>query len=259
MFNTLQNEQLKFQTEMRSTITSIHSNQTQQGNKPDESVINNSMASMSPGFGVGSVGSFDGKNGKGIINQAIEGGGYGSGYVGGHGGYSGGGSGGGPRNWRYRKLDIPVFDGNDPDGWILRVERYIVFYRLSEEEILEAVVVALEGDALRWCQWEQKRRPIQFWADLKEFILRQFRPTNGGSLYEQWLSTTQLTTVNEYRIKFIETAAPLERVFENLLMGHFINGLKKDIKAEVRLLNPLNLEQAMDLAVRSKKNIVYPE
>lgn len=38
-----------------------------------------------------------------------------------------GGSGGGPgssnSNWRYRKLDMPVFDGSDPDGWILRVER----------------------------------------------------------------------------------------------------------------------------------------
>lgn len=62
---------------------------------------------------------------------------------------SGSGSFTGQGNWRYRKLDMPVFDGTDPDGWILRVERYFGFYRLTEEEILDAVVVALEGDALR--------------------------------------------------------------------------------------------------------------
>ena len=44
---------------------------------------------------------------------------------------------------------MPIFDGHDPDGWILRGERYFAFYRLREEEMLEAVVVALEGDALR--------------------------------------------------------------------------------------------------------------
>lgn len=70
-------------------------------------------------------------------------------------GGSGFGAGTGHSNWRYRKLDMPVFDGTDPDGRILRVERYFGFYRLSEEEMLEAVVVALEGDALRWLGTKQ--------------------------------------------------------------------------------------------------------
>lgn len=131
------------------------------------------------------------------------------GFVGFHGyrGHGGGGSGGGRGNWRYRKLDMPIFDGSDPDGWILRVERYFAFYFRTKVEMLEAVAVALEGDALRWYRWEQKCRPIRLWADLKAFVLRQFRPENGGSLYEQWLATTQLTDVNGYRRRFIETAA----------------------------------------------------
>lgn len=35
-------------------------------------------------------------------------------------------------------------------GWILHVERYFSFYRLSDEEMIEAVVVGLDGDALLW-------------------------------------------------------------------------------------------------------------
>lgn len=97
---------------------------------------------------------------------------------------------------------------------------------------------------------KQETRPIRGWADLKNFILRQFRSINGGSLYEQWISTTQTTTVGEYRRRFIETASPLERVSEGVLLGQFIHGLKEDIKVEVRMLSPINLEQAMELAVR---------
>lgn len=81
------------------------------------------------------------------------------------------------------------------------------------------------------------------------FILRQFRTVSGGSLYEQWLATAQTTTVEEYQNKFKETAAPLDKVSEEMLMGLFLNGLKDEISAELRLLSPLSLEQAMEMAI----------
>lgn len=81
-------------------------------------------------------------------------------------------------------------------------------------------------------------------------MLRKFRSTHWGSLYEQWLATVQTTTVTEYRRKFIETASPLERISEEILLGQFLNGLKEEVKAEVRLLSPLSLEQAMEMALK---------
>lgn len=111
-------------------------------------------------------------------------------------------------------------------------------------------MVALEGDALKWYQWENNRRPIRQWADLKVYILRWFRSVAGGSLYEQWLATVQTTTVMDYQRKFIETAAPLDKLPEEILLGQFLNGLRDEIKTEVRLLNPISLEHAMELAVR---------
>lgn len=78
---------------------------------------------------------------------------------------------------------------------------------------------------------------------------------SGGSLYEQWLSTVQTTTIDEYRRRFIETEGLLERLSEDMLMGHFINGLKEEIKAEIRLMNPTCLEQAMEQAIRVEEKI----
>ena len=60
----------------------------------------------------------------------------------------------------------------------------------------------------------------------------------------------QTGSVLEYQRKFIETAAPLDHVSEDMLLGQFLNGLRDDLKAEVRLLTPVNLEQAMELALR---------
>lgn len=120
LINTMRTEQLKFQAEMRSTVTGVPLGQ---GGHPDkgEASVNRHV------FGPGSY-TAGGPNG---------------------GGHSGG-LGGPSSNWRYRKLDMPVFDGSDPDGWVLRVERYFNFYKMSEEEMLDAAAVAMEGDALRW-------------------------------------------------------------------------------------------------------------
>lgn len=153
-------------------------------------------------------------------------------------------------NWRFRKLDMPLFDGSNPDGWIIRAERYFLFYRLNESEKLEASVVALEGDALFWYQWEHRRRPINCWDEMKTMILRQFRPSSSGSLHEQWLALTQVGSVMDYQRSFIELAAPLSNVPEEIALGQFINGLESEIRAEVRVLGPRNLEHAMDLALK---------
>lgn len=50
--------------------------------------------------------------------------------------------------WRHKRLDLPTFDGTNPDGWILRAEHFFAFYRLEAAEKLEAAVVAFDGDAL---------------------------------------------------------------------------------------------------------------
>lgn len=233
----MKNDQEQFQSEIRSTLTGLPSGVNHMLEKgegsisPGESSVRGFVRTATMGVPVNGL--FGSPGGE----RSYHGGsGFGGGYGGG--------------NWRYRKLDMPLFDGYDPDGWVLRVERYFDFYKLTEQERLDAVVVALEGDALKWFQWENRRRPIRRWDELKGFLLRQFRSASGGSLYEQWLSTNQTHTVAEYQRKFIETAAPLKGLTEEILLGQFLTGLKEEIRVEVRILNPINLEQAMEFAVR---------
>lgn len=118
-------------------------------------------------------------------------------------------------------------------------------------------MVALDGDALLWYQWEHGRRPIRGWAEMKQILLQQFRPTAAGSLHEQWLNHHQIAVVVEYRRGFIELMAPLVGVPEEIAKGQYINGLKAEIKAELRLLGPRSLDQAMDLSLKIEEKLKF--
>ncbi|KAF7814834.1 Splicing factor U2AF 65 kDa subunit [Senna tora] len=75
---------------------------------------------------------------------------------------------------RYRKLEMPLFNGEDPIGWLFRVERYFSINGITTEEKLEAASVCLEGRALNWLQWMETRDPIQNWSDFKRELLHRF-------------------------------------------------------------------------------------
>ena len=99
------------------------------------------------------------------------------------------------RDFRPPRIELPLFFGDNPDGWVFRVERFYLLNRLSEAEMLEAAIIGLDGDALTWFQWENSRRRITSWALLKHLLLLRFRSTPVGSSTEELLSVKQETTV----------------------------------------------------------------
>lgn len=242
LITSIRDTQEKFQREIRSVVSGILPMPTDPTKTLGKSINQGGLQ----GFGTfGGLNTGESSNSGGPPFGDIEvgsGGGPGGG-MGTNGGFTGW------ANWRYKKLDLPLFDGTNPDGWILWAERYFNFYCLSEEEKIEATVVALEGQALIWFQWEHRRRPTERWEQVKTLLRRQFRSLTAGTLQEQWLGHNQEGTVTEYRLKFIELLAPLENVSEELALGQFLNALKSEIRAEVRLLGPVSVDHAMELAL----------
>ena len=52
-----------------------------------------------------------------------------------------------------RKLEMPIFTGDNSDGWIFQAECYFAINQLAENEKLTVAGVSLDGDALSWLQW----------------------------------------------------------------------------------------------------------
>ena len=75
---------------------------------------------------------------------------------------------------RYRKLEMLIFSGENPDEWLLKAESFFDIHKFSEAERLEAAVVAFEGDTLLWYLWEHKQRAILSWAELRRLLLKHF-------------------------------------------------------------------------------------
>ncbi|KAF7826714.1 Retrotransposable element Tf2 [Senna tora] len=120
---------------------------------------------------------------------------------------------------RVRRLEIPIFNGEDPIGWLFRVERYFIV-----------------------------RKPVQRWSDFKMELLRCFHQSQQGNGYEILMAHKQTSDVGEYRERFELLSAPLKEATEEMLIGFYQNGLKEEVRAELRMIQAQNLLDIMDMS-----------
>ncbi|KAK8559995.1 hypothetical protein V6N12_012804 [Hibiscus sabdariffa] len=147
---------------------------------------------------------------------------------------------------RPRRLELPIFSGDNPYGWLNRAKRYFHFNGIGDEDTLEAAAVCLDGKALNWFQWWEAITPIITWDIFRVAILHRFTPSQLGNLYEVLLGLQQTGSIAQYREDFELLYAPLKDAADEVLIGIFINGLRDEIKAELRLSKLGSLAQIMD-------------
>lgn len=50
------------------------------------------------------------------------------------------------------RIELPVFSGKNPSGWISRANQFFRIENIAEDMKLEYAFVAMEGPALHWLQ-----------------------------------------------------------------------------------------------------------
>jgi hypothetical protein len=110
-----------------------------------------------------------------------------------------------------KRLEIPIFKGEDAYGWLVRVERYFRLTEIRMQDRVDAVVLALEEKALNWFQWWEEQTPLRTWEEFKIAVLRRFQPGILQNPLGPLLSLKQRGTVMEYRDKFEGLVLPLRR------------------------------------------------
>ncbi|XP_031283145.1 uncharacterized protein LOC116141808 [Pistacia vera] len=131
-----------------------------------------------------------------------------------------------------RKLEMPIFFGEDPYGWIFRVERYFHLNGITEEGKLTATAVCMEGEAINWFQWMESRASANSWAMFKLALLQRFSGSQELNPYESLMAMKQTGSVMEFRRQFKAVTALLVGKKEEILQAAFINGLKVEVRAE---------------------------
>lgn len=70
-----------------------------------------------------------------------------------------------------RRMEIPIFNGENAESWVLRVEQYFQLDNFSDPEKLQAVRICFNDEALMWYRWERDRNPFPNWEQLKYRVL----------------------------------------------------------------------------------------
>ncbi|KAL9428358.1 hypothetical protein AB3S75_030367 [Citrus x aurantiifolia] len=81
---------------------------------------------------------------------------------------------------RSMKMDVPKFDGSDPNGWIFRIAEFFDFHDTPEILRLRIVSFHMEGHAAAWYQWMKNNHLLTTWPE----FLANLRHRFGASLYE---------------------------------------------------------------------------
>ena len=83
---------------------------------------------------------------------------------------------------------LGVLRGANPEGWVFRADKFFSVHQLTEMEKLDMATLSFDGEALSWFQWEDRRRSLSSWANLKSRLLDCFGMIQEGSLCERFLA-----------------------------------------------------------------------
>ncbi|KAL1215905.1 hypothetical protein V5N11_029184 [Cardamine amara subsp. amara] len=147
-----------------------------------------------------------------------------------------------------KKIEAPIFDGENVESWVVRVEQYFELSNFTEEDKLKVVRMCFDGDALTWYRWERDRNPFMSWEHMKHRALENFSPAQDLTPGERLLLLRQEGSAVAYCREFIALASNAPEVPENVLEMAFMAGLKPKTRAGVKMFNPRNLQMMMNKA-----------
>ncbi|TYK14623.1 retrotransposon protein [Cucumis melo var. makuwa] len=146
---------------------------------------------------------------------------------------------------KYKKLEMPMFLGENPESWVYRAEHFFEINNLPESEKVKVAVVSFGQDEVDWYRWSHNRKKVESWEDLKSRMFEFFRDSGQKSLGARLIRIQQDGSYNEYVKKFVTYSAPLPYMAESVLVDAFVTGLEPSLQAEVISRHPQTLEDCM--------------
>ncbi|CAH9099137.1 unnamed protein product [Cuscuta epithymum] len=141
---------------------------------------------------------------------------------------------------------MPIFNGEDVCGWLLRMNRYFRLNNTEDEDKIDVAVIAMEDQALSWFQWWEGQAQHQNWESFTHALTRRFQPNLVQDPLGLLFSLKQKGTIQEYRDQFETAIASHGHLTEEVLKGVFLKGLKRDIRAELKLHSARTLAEVME-------------
>lgn len=158
------------------------------------------------------------------------------------------------------RMEFPRFDGDNPAGWIRQCEKYFQMAGAPAEYKVNLAQLYVVGKADIWLRRSGILKKQLTWAQFCEEILRRFSSASSYELTEKFNTLKQNTlSVSEYTDQFEELMAEVQAenpiMDENWFIRCYVNGLRSQIKFQVRPLRPKSLTDAYWLAIDLEKGV----
>ncbi|GJS21448.1 transposon ty3-G gag-pol polyprotein [Tanacetum coccineum] len=160
----------------------------------------------------------------------------------------GGGGDSGSALPRAMRLDVPKFNGTDPDSWIFSITEYFALLNTPVDQRLKVVGFNLEGEAAEWFRWMTRNNLITDWDGFVESVRNRFGPSKYEDPQGTLSKLLQTGTVAQYQGEFEKLMNRVTDISETLLISFYISGLKPNLQRELLVAKPATLGEVFALA-----------
>ncbi|XP_070017004.1 uncharacterized protein [Nicotiana sylvestris] len=160
-------------------------------------------------------------------------------------------------NTRYSRVEFSRFGGDDLRGWVYRCEQFFDVDGTPEDMKVKLASIHMEGRALQWHQTLLKSRlgrEFPNWNDYVRALHLRFGHTLYADPMSELVGLKQNGSVQEFLDKFDELLNQVE-LTEEYSISCFLNGLKPEVKVQVRMLAPRTLMRAYSLAKLAEQSV----
>ncbi|RVW75982.1 hypothetical protein CK203_052825 [Vitis vinifera] len=161
---------------------------------------------------------------------------------------------------RLPKLEIPLFSGDNVQGWVFQMERFFTYHRTPPDQKMTIAAFYMTGIALQWFQWMHSTSQLSSWEVFTHQLDLRFGPSKFINHEAQLYKLKQTSTVEAYLADFENVSTRVTGLSHANMLNCFISGLHDDIQRELSILKPYTLHEAMGLAklLEDKCNTAKP-
>ena len=163
-----------------------------------------------------------------------------------------------------KKVELPMFMGEDPAGWITRAEVYFQVQETTDEVRIHLAQLCLEGGTIHFFNSLINEEEDLSWDQFKQALLDRYGGLGEGNAYDQLTALRQTNDVEQYIQDFEFLTAEIPKIPEQQYFAYFLHGLKEDIRRKVRSLHALgtlsrarlmNVTRAVEAELQGKDNV----
>lgn len=155
-------------------------------------------------------------------------------------------------NYQVTKLTFPEFNGENPQHWVRRANRFFQLIPMEEGRKVYHAGYYMVGVTDTWYMEYIEGRESITWPDFCNLLMQRFVCPEKEDVVIEFTKLQQTHDVKSYQEKFDELKSLVmvknPNLSEEFLTSCFLRGLKEELRIPVQLFKPTELNQAINTA-----------